>query len=198
MKPIYGLLLGVVFVSAAIPMTVGGLMWWVSSNEPLTPARSHHGPREDDAAVRTWYDTWRMLIEPRESGPIEQPAGTVLMTVRIAADDPVGRVVSPGYKVTVLAVSQSEKRHKEVVTPLMFGALVMEVDTSASEANELLLSVAVPVEQVDLLTYAMDGETTLRVQLPNCGGWSTHETDTTVFLAPAKSAEELLVFLSGE
>ncbi len=185
MKPVHGILLGVIFVVAALPMTAGALLWVASLEDRAEETRGPH-------------IHGRTRLTPVPQGPLEQPVGTLLMTVRIDSDDPAAQAVKPGYKVTVVAVTQSEKRKKEIVTPVAFSALVMEVDTSAMEANELTLSVAVPAEQAHLLSYAVDGGTTIRVQLPKCGGWVPHETDSQVFLAAANSTDELLAILYGE
>lgn len=179
--------------SALATLMLGACVWFVLSSEQA----ERDAEREYIRAKLIEAESESPLIIT-DRGPPVQPAGTVLMTVRIDSDDPAAQAVKPGYKVTVVAVTQSEKRKKEIVTPVAFNALVMEVDTSAMEANELTLSVAVPVEQAHLLSYAVDGGTTIRVQLPKCGGWVPHETDGQVFLAAATSTDELLAVLYGE
>jgi len=196
MKPVYGILLGVLCVSAALPLTAGGLMWWASSSEWMGSSRSihisHHGELE------MTVDGNLQLIEDVPQGPIEPPAGTVPMTVRVTPPAGVSERHLIGSKAVLLVSKKSEKLKKDVVMPVVSGALVLSVESSASATGEMTVSIAVPEEQTIQLLEAMESGVSLQIKLPGCGGWSAHETDTAVFLAPAKSTEELLAFLASE
>jgi hypothetical protein len=186
MKPVYGILLGVVFVSAAVPLMTGGIMWWAKANS-----------REEPWLLDVHRNSGSRHIIT-DSNPPVQPAGTVPMTVRITPDAATGKLNLPGYKAVLLVSKKSEKLQKDVVMPVVTDALVLSVEPSGSAPGELLVSFAVPEDQTELLLYAMESGTGLQIKLQGCGGWSAHETDTAVFLAPAKSSEELLAFLSDE
>lgn len=184
MKPTTFVLIGVALASAGIPLTVATLVWVVSSNARLESATSFHGVRSK-------------LTASEVQGPPVQPAGTSLMSVRITPDVGTANLNMTGYKVMVLVHKKSDKQ-KEVVVPIVVDALVMSMEPSTSASKELMVTLAVPEDQTELLMYAMDSGADLQIKSPPCGGWLPRESDSQVFLAAAKSTDELLAILYND
>lgn len=186
MKPTNGVLIGVAILSGAIPLMAGALVWSVSSSsreEPWLMSAHHHRSR------------W---IETQMQGPPVQPPGTTLVSVPITPDMATSGRDMTGYKVMVLAHSMSGTKQKEVVLPVVVDALVMSVEAGTSASGELVVTLAVPDEQLELLMYALDTAPSLHLKTPPCGGWLPSESDGQVFLAAAKSTDDLLAVLTDE
>lgn len=184
MKPTTFVLIGVALASVAVPLTAGVFVWQLSSD------------RQEEA----WLMSARVRsgrLELAEQGPPVQPAGTSLMSVRITPDVGMANLNMTGYKVMVLVHKKSDKQ-KEVVVPIVVDALVMSMVPSTSASNELMVSLAVPEDQTELLMYAMDSGANLQIKSPPCGGWLPRESDSQVFLAAAKSTDELLAILYND
>lgn len=139
------------------------------------------------------------VVNDQDVGHIlELPFGTAESGIRIATTRAESGFALPGYKVTVCATKWSEKKQKEVFLPVAFDALILAVDYEDTPAEGAIVSIAATPEQSELLRTALEGGAALRIGLQRADEGLPYETDTTVFLAPAKSAEELLAFLSGE
>jgi Flp pilus assembly protein CpaB len=129
---------------------------------------------------------------------LDPPDGTVLMTVRVAATPAMTGFTLPGYKVMVEATKVSEKRQKEIVLPLIVDVLILAVDTPAIGGNDLIVSLAVPDDKVEMLTYVVDYGADIRLRLPQCGEGLRRETDTQAFFAQPLSVGELRAILDGD
>lgn len=129
---------------------------------------------------------------------LDPPDGTVLMTVRVAATPAMAGFTLPGYKVMVEAIRVSETRQKEIVCPLFGDVLILAVDTPANGGNDLIVSLAVPEDKVEMLTYVVDYGADIRLRLPQCGEGLRRESDTQVILAQALSEEQVRAFLADE
>jgi len=184
MKPTTCVLIGVAFLSAAIPVTAGAFVWWMSSNR-----------QEEEEVSWVMHINRGSIIEPVDQGPPVQPPGTTLMSVRITSDEGTANANMTGWKVMLLAHKKTDKMQKEVVFPVVVDALVMSIEPSGSGSKELLVSLAVPDDQIDRLTQAVEYETSLRIKSPPCGGWLPRESDSQIFLAAPSSTEELVTLL---